>query len=170
MFCLLLVPVINLFPCSKPILLCPALWYWSWALCFPLAIWDNVKLFSRWNWRDTAWRRGFSSWFQNAFSFSLWWWAAASVQDAQCHTPILLWVLTALTGSWGGLWDSSSSFTSTLPTPHPLSGGFLALLQNLLSSWIYEILFIIACLAIFYTNSINCIIPWNSSHFGLPEF
>lgn len=47
---------------------------------------------------------------------------------------------------------------------------FPCLFQYVLSSWTYEVLFLIAHLKTLCTNFINCIIPWSSSHFGLPEF
>lgn len=116
-------------------------------------------------------QEGFSSWFQNAFSFLLWEWAAASdLWDTQCHMHTLLWVLRALIGNGGSPWDSPSRLSLT-PSQHPFlfSGGSLHFLQHLLCSWTNEVLFLIACLTIFYTNSINYLLPWNSSYFGFLE-
>lgn len=56
----------------------------------------------------------------------------------QCHTHALLWVLMALTGSWGSGTPLPKSFTCTFPHCLPLSWGFPALL-HLLSFWTYEV-------------------------------
>lgn len=121
---------------------------------------------------ESASRRGFSSWFQKAFSLLLWEWAAVSgLRDTQCHMHTLLWVLRALRprGQPLGL---SFLRVSLAPSQHPflISGGSLHFLQHLLCSWTHEVLFLIACLTTFYTNSINYVLPWNSSYFGFLEF
>lgn len=49
---------------------------------FPFAIWDNIKLFSSWYWRDTVWRRDFSFWFQMLFPCS-----HGELQPVECKVP-----------------------------------------------------------------------------------
>lgn len=66
---------------------------------FPFAIWDNIKLFSSWYWRDTVWRRDFLV--PDAFSLLSWWAAASRMQGTQGHMHVLLWVLMVLQAAGG---------------------------------------------------------------------
>lgn len=102
----------------------------------------------------------------------------SELQPVACRIPsvphILSWVLMALTVSWDSQWDSSSSApescinTLSTLTHVPLSGGILILFAaspSFLNIWSF---ICNSCLITFSTNSINCMVPWNFSHLGLP--
>lgn len=93
-------------------------------------------------------------------------------QQDTCGIHNLLWVLIAVTGSWGSQWHSSFWELHWHPPPGtpPFQEASLHILRHLLFFRTHEVLFGIAYLTIFSMNSINCTISWNSSHFGLPEF
>ena len=67
---------------------------------FPFGIWDNIKLFSSWYWRDTV-KKGFFFLVPDAFSLLSWWAAASGMQGTQYHMRVLLWVLIVLQAAGG---------------------------------------------------------------------